>query len=190
MERLGLVVALAVAGAACQNIDSVSPSSVIDGGASLGNGVTISATGGGMYDAGVIVSFSMSAVQKADGTAEGEFRHKTELDGLAIDVSGRVTCMAVDSIQGRAWIGGIVTTNRSEHPAFTDAIHQVGRDVWFRVLDSGEGQSEPDRTTFLGFEGAAGIITSPEYCEAQIWPDDPPNARTSPLTAGNVQVRP
>ena len=64
---------------------------------------------------------------------------------------------------------------------------QPGRDVWFRVLDSGEGQSEPDRTTFLGFEGDADIITSQEYCDLAIWPDD--NARTSPVTEGNIQVR-
>lgn len=180
---------------ACQNSGPVAPSPVVTSAADatgLGSGVAISATGGGMYDAGVIVQFSMTANQKADGTAHGQFHHKTEIAGMTIDFSGRVTCMAVDSANGRAWIGGVVTENRSEDTRFTTAIHQVGQDVWFRVLDSGEGSaSAPDRTTFLGFEGGGGIITSAEYCAAQIWPNEPtPNFRTSPLTAGNIQVRP
>jgi hypothetical protein len=45
-----------------------------------------------------------------------------------------------------------------------------------------------DRTTFMGFEGGGGIITSEEYCDLQIWPDE--NARTSPVTQGDIQVRP
>ena len=193
MRRLNSVTLLAVLGCACQNVAPLRPSQGLAGGtdpASSPNGVAISTTGGGTYDAGVIVRFSMSAVQNDLGQAAGEFHHKTELGGLAVDVSGRVTCMAVDAVNRRAWIGGVVTANRSAHPGFTTDIHQVGRDVWFRVLDAGEGQAEPDRTTFLGFEGAAGIFTSAEYCIEKIWPDDPPNARTSALLNGNIQVRP
>jgi hypothetical protein len=56
------------------------------------------------------------------------------------------------------------------------------------VLDSGEGSAATaDRTSLFGFTGAAGIQTSPEYCAAQLWPDD--NARTHPVTNGNIQVR-
>jgi hypothetical protein len=194
MKRLTVLTIAAVATWACQNAGPVAPSGAAPGGASatsLGKGVMISATGGGHYDLGVIVKFSMSANQKDDGTASGEFHHKTELNGLVIDFSGRVTCLSVDSANGRAWIGGVVTQNRSEDPRFTTAIHQVGRDIWFRVLDNGEGGgAAPDRTTFVGFEGGGGILTTAEYCAARIWPNDPPNDRTSPLTAGNIQVRP
>jgi hypothetical protein len=95
--------------------------------------------------------------------------------------------VAVDAGEGRAWIGGVVTQNNSTHPNFTTEIHDVGRDIWFRVLDSGEGSSEaPDRATFVGFEGGGGIITSQEYCEAQIWPAG--NARTVGQASGNIQV--
>jgi hypothetical protein len=190
-KRLMTVLVAALAAFACQNGGPATPSPLAGGSGSteLGNGVVISATGGGMYNAGVIVQFSMSANQKADGTAHGQFHHKTVLGGLVVDFSGEVTCMAVDSENHRAWIGGVVTENRSEHPSFTTAIHQVGRDIWFRVLDNGQGNgSEPDRTTFLGFEGGGGIPTSAAYCAERIWPDG--NARTSPLTNGNIQVRP
>ncbi len=189
-RRISTIVIAALAGLGCQQAPPLAPSAVATGtaGTALANGIVISATGGGHYNAGVIVQFSMSAVQKTDGTASGEFHHKTELGGLAVDFSGTVTCMAVDSANRRAWIGGVVTANGSEHPSFTGAIHQVGRDIWFRVLDTGEGLNEPDRTTFVGFEGGGGIPTSEAYCAARIWPDG--NARTNPLTGGNIQVRP
>jgi hypothetical protein len=61
----------------------------------------------------------------------------------------------------------------------------VGKDAWFRVLDS-EG-AEPDRSTFLGFERGGGITTSAEYCEKQIWPED--NARTWPVEQGGLAIQ-
>jgi hypothetical protein len=156
----------------------------------VGAGVIASANGGGHYLlSGVLdIAFSFSAVARGDGTSTGQFRQRLTLDGLLIDFHGRVTCLSVDPVNARAWIGGVVTQNRSTHPDFQGAIFDVGRDVWFRLLDDGEGGSAVDRTTFLGFEGGGGIITSEEYCEARIWPDD--NARTHPVTAGNIQVRP
>lgn len=160
-------------------------------GADGDNGVVVSATGGGHFlvSGALDVTFAFSAKQKEDGTAMGQFRMSVELGGLPIEFHGEVICLTVDSDQGRAWIGGVVTQNRSEHPSFTGEIHEPGRDVWFRVLDNGEGgDAEMDRSTFLGFEGGGGIITSEEYCELAIWPDD--NARTSPVTQGNLQVRP
>jgi hypothetical protein len=95
-----------------------------------------------------------------------------------------VTCLAVDAELGRAWVGGVITQNRSTNPAFTGSIHQVGHDIWFRVLDNGQGQDPADRTSFVGFEGI--IPTSEAYCEMRIWPDG--NARTWPVTQGNIQV--
>ncbi|HUF46860.1 MAG TPA: hypothetical protein VMM93_03530 [Vicinamibacterales bacterium] len=191
MKRITTVVFLAAFGLGCQQTNPIEPTGVAAGGSSAaGNGIVMSATGNGTYDAGVIVTFSMNALAKADGSAKGEFRHTTTLGGELIDFTGRVTCMAVDSANGRSWIGGVITENNSTHSSFTGAINQVGRDVWFRVLDSGEGNGVIDRTTFLGFEGGGGIDTSAEYCEMKIWPNDPPNDRTGPLTSGNIQVRP
>jgi hypothetical protein len=53
------------------------------------------------------------------------------------------------------------------------------------VPDLGDNETEPDRSTFLGFEGV--IVTSEEYCQLQIWPDD--NARTWPVNKGNIVLR-
>lgn len=136
------------------------------------------------------VDFRMVAIQTPRGFARGAFRQSLIFQDQLIDFKGRVTCMAIDAANGRAWIGAVVTQNNSEHPSFTTEIHQPGRDVWFRVLDTGRGSEEADRSTFMGFEGGGGIITSEEYCAAQIWPNDPPNDRTNPVTSGNILVRP
>lgn len=158
-----------------------------------GVGIVSSATGGGHYVIGFVgdpidTKFSMSANLREDGMATGQFRHELVFFGEVVDFSGTVTCLSVDAEEGRAWIGGVITANRSEHPAFTGPTHQPGRDIWFRVVDNGEGQTAPDRSTFVGFEGNAGIITSQEYCDLQIWPEG--DARTSPVTQGDIQVRP
>ena len=117
----------------------------------------------------------------------GRFRQSLEFQGLPIEFHGKVTCLAVDPDNGRVWVGGVVTRNLSVHPGFTTEIHEPGKDVWFRVLDTGKRSPEPDRSTFLGFEGGGGIITSEEYCEAQIWPDD--NERTWPVIKGRIKLK-
>lgn len=160
-------------------------------GGALGN-----VNGGGHYEiplgGGLTVSakFAMSAMQTdAAGTARGTFHHRLELFGDAIEFYGEVTCLAIDADNGRAWIGGVVTTNRSvREPFASGAIYQPGSDIWFRVLDVGPPSSGADRTTFTGFEGGGGIITSAEYCSERIWPEE--NARTNALTTGNLNVMP
>jgi hypothetical protein len=156
------------------------------------NAVQASATGGGhyllqgLYDA----KFSFGAVQTGDRDANGHFRVVVDFggdDGTA-DFEGTVVCVTSDPVNGRAWVGGVVTRNSSTSPDFQTAIHQPGRDVWFRVVDSGEGTTaDADRTSFFGFTGAAGFQTSAAYCAGQPWPDA--NARTHAVTNGNIQVR-
>src|ERR1044071_9533999 len=117
----------------------------------------VSATGGGHYLIGssLDVQFGFAAIQHTDGSFSGAFHHTTN-DGLgSVDFDARVTCLAVDEELGRAWIGGVIVANRSTSPDFHAEIHQPGHDIWFRVLDGGQGQNNQDsRTTFVGFEGA------------------------------------
>jgi len=191
MRRLLTLTAFGLGAAACADAGPTTPTDTqtIAGPALSSAGGPARATGGGHFDAGVDVTFGFSAVQTGPGmAARGQMRFSTALDGEVIEFHGVTTCMAVDPVEGRAWIGGVITQNNSTHPAFSTEINEPGDDIWFRVLDSGEGaDAAADRTTFVGFEGSAGIPTSEAYCEMQIWPDD--NARTSPLTQGNVQVK-
>lgn len=148
-------------------------------------------SGGGHYLFGntADVRFNFTAVQTGNGQAAGTFFQSFVFGGLLIEFRGRVTCVSVDPVTGRAWIGGVVTGNNSTHPQFTTARTQPGRDIWFTVLDSGEGSSAPpDRSTIMGFEGDRGIITSADYCAAQLRLDN--DANTHPVTEGNIQVRP
>jgi hypothetical protein len=136
------------------------------------------------------VQFAFTAVQKGlDGGATGNARHSVELGGELVEFTTHVTCMTLEPATGRAWIGGVISRNRSTHPSFTGDRNQVGRDIWFRVVDYGEGSGaeQVDRATFVGFEGDAGIATSADYCEQMPWPDE--DARTNPVTEGNIQVK-
>jgi hypothetical protein len=134
------------------------------------------------------VKFAFAAHVKRNGRASGTFRQRLEAEGLVIDFTGRVTCLVFDAANKRAWVGGVITRNRSTDPAFTGAIFQPGHDVWFRVVDYGRGRraTQPDRTTFLGFENNPTIFTSEQYCREKPWPAD--DARTWPVTKGGIEL--
>jgi hypothetical protein len=158
--------------------------------AAPGDDGLIRAAGRGVYWlAGLDVQFAFEALQPPGEAARGRFHQRLdEGGGLVIDFDAQVTCLAVDAVNHRAWIAGVVTANASTDPDYLTDINQPGRDVWFRVLDAGEAPGAIDRSTFLGFKGAAGIQTSPEYCAARLWA--PGNARTWPVTSGDITVRP
>jgi hypothetical protein len=182
--KKALVLPLAVLLAACGDSPDLASPSLATG------GITAHAHGEGVFDAGVPVAFQFGIVQD-DATTEaatGDLRFTTDLGGLAVDFVGQATCLAVDAANARAWIAGVITENNSTHPSFTGPLNQVGKDIWFRVVDYGEGAGAPqvDRTTFVGFEGSAGIGTSAEYCATRPWPDG--DARTGPVLEGNIQV--
>lgn len=188
---LRATVAVAIGLAACGNPPTSAPQTPSF---TTGAGVTMSATGGGNLlvtspiPAIGEATFSFSAAQRPDGTAYGMFRMVRPRAGFIVDFAGEVTCVSVDPVNRRLWVGGVVTQNRSSDPNHLLAIHAVGRDVWFRVVDNGEGAgAAPDRSTVYGFEGGAGIITSAEYCARQLW--TPGDVNTFALTEGNIQVR-
>lgn len=154
-------------------------------------GVTASATGGGWLEKEVLpIQYSFSAIQKSpDGTATGQFHYSVIFGGELIEFYGLVTCLTVDPVNHRAWVGGVITQNNSTHPFWLQEINEVGRDIWFRVEDNGEGGNavEPDLSTFVGFEGSRGIITSEEYCDSALWPEG--DEGTNQVTQGNISVR-
>ena len=143
-------------------------------------GVQEQVTGGGQFVHPVFgtVAFSFNAIRHADGSVSGHFQ-QNQFD-VGTSYKGKVTCFAVDRVNNRAWIAGDLTQSNDPSP-----VTEVGDDAWFRVLDLGQGTSEVDRSTFLGFEGSAGIITSEEYCAVKLWA--PNNDRTWPVS-GNIQI--
>jgi hypothetical protein len=134
----------------------------------------------------IIGQFELTAQIDKRGATKGEFTFFADTPTGTIEFDGRVTCVAFNDELKRAWIGAVITRNGSTRPSHdgTLAIHQVGHDVWFRVADRSPGGSgEPDRTTFLGFEGGGGILTSAEYCSLRIWPND-----AIAILSGNLTV--
>lgn len=143
-----------------------------------------SVTGSGQYDLnGLIVTFSFDAEVEKNGKGAGEFTvYADEGGGLIVDFDAKVTCLSIDPINHRAWIGGKIKDNRSTDPDLLTEIQKNGRDIWFRVLDDPAG----DRSTFVGFAGSAGFITSADYCAGQPWPAA--NARTWPVVSGGITI--
>lgn len=122
-------------------------------------GVQGSTAGGGkaqLPPGFTLLGFSFNAKAFAGGTASGQFRYRYTSASGTVDSHGTVTCVTFDAANARAWVGGVVTQNNSTNPGALQERHQVGRDVWFRVVDYGDGQLPDDRTTVLGFEGDAG----------------------------------
>ena len=164
------------AGAAESTLSAVAPPGTSGGGRLLVSGA-------------IETTFTFNAEQTGNGGAEGRLHYALTLAGLPVEFYGRVTCFAVDPATHRAWIGGVITDNFSQHPSYTTERTQVGRDIWFRVVDNGEGSAAAaDRSTFVGFEGDRDILTSAEYCAARLWVAG--DVGTHPLTEGNIQVRP
>lgn len=188
LQYLALVTAAAVAACETPAPSELSPA---DWPASLSRSVVASTSGGGqaVLPPGFSqLRFSYNAKAHADGSASGQFRQFYESADGTVDFHGEVTCVTFDPVNNRAWIGGVITQNKSTDPAAMTPIHRVGKDAWFRVVDNGEGQALEDRTTVLGFEGGADILTSQQYCDVQLW--RPNEANTWTVVAGNIQVRP
>ena len=156
---------------------------ILAGTVAASEGMDRAATGGGhfLFSGFLDVQFGFSAVAKADGSAQGSFHQSYTLEGLTTSYWGTVTCLSVDTVNHRAWIGGVVTKVQSDDPA----ARLVGEDVWFRVLDSGQGEDVEDRSTVFGFTPL--FESSAAYCAGRPWPAD--NARTWPVIAGNISVR-
>jgi hypothetical protein len=163
---------------------------------SNGGPTAIASGGGRFFDSWFLGSewqFAFTAQQREpSGAADGRFRFVASFGGDAIELHGRVTCMMADPATNRAWIGGVITLNRSEQPFFRDdPLFRVGEPQWFRVVDNGEGSTadEPDRTTRLFWRGSGGFQDEWAFCASGFWPVvDGVERFTDPLIQGNIQV--
>jgi hypothetical protein len=162
--------------------------------ANNGNGVIVMVKGRGVVDLSALASqgftnpvFFINAKLKADGRALGHFRQSRARNGLTVDFAGRVTCMTIDKALGRVRVGGVITENNSTDPAFLTENHEVGDDVWFRLVDGGEGGT--DASTTYGFKPTL-VNTSAEYCalpfEGLPWWNP---ASTFPLLSGDINIK-
>lgn len=151
--------------------------------ASVGHGAATYGGGRFLLQGTLDVHFAFAGVSLPSGRTIGAFYQSYTDAGLTTTYWGRVTCLAFDQVNNRAWVGGVLTKVQSNDPAET---HMAGDDAWFRVVDYGRGGAVPDRSTVYGFKGPL-FETSAQYCAAQIWPAD--DARTWRVTVGDIAVR-
>jgi hypothetical protein len=188
-HRISLIVAAAVA-TACEKSVTVptldGPSATLNS----GDGISVQVKGDGQAELPPgfgNLTFYVHVKQHEDGRAQGRFTQFRSRDGLTVDFDGDVTCIAVDPLNHRAWVGGVITANRSTNPAVQQPIHQPGQAIWFRVLDNSDNETAASRTTTLGFTGSGGIQTSAEYCAKQLWAAN--DANTFPVVDGYLRIQ-
>lgn len=193
LSRRYSILALTLIVGACSSHDEPTMPRATKASFNADGGVELSVSGGGIIDLSTAAvgdaHFTFNAIRKADGTVLGNFHERRERAGLVIDFAGIVTCLTVDPVLLRARIGGVITENNSTDPGFLTDNHQVGDDVWFRVVDSGEGSEATDGSTVYGFKPTL-VNTSAEYCALPFtglpWWNP---ATTFPLRGGNIQIR-
>jgi hypothetical protein len=125
----------------------------------LAAGVQESVTGGGQFfhpDFGT-VTLAFTAIRHADGSVSGRWQQNQFDVGFAY--KGDVTCFAVDPVNHRAWIGGVITGSNDPDP-----LALVGRVV--PGARSGRGtRSRPEHLPrFRGLGGHhdfRGVLRSP-----------------------------
>lgn len=105
--------------------------------------------------------FSFDSERKADGTTTGSYFYNFQAAGFS--VQGPVTCISIAGNQ--AWIGGVVESIDSPDPEDQEL---VGRDMWWRSIDNGQGDKAAlDITTGVGFAFPGGTITAESWCQDQ-----------------------
>ena len=112
--------------------------------------------------------FSFHARENSDGTMDGN--GVLTYGGGLLKIKFDVDCLEV--IGNTAQISGIVTQ-------WSDNPDGVGRGVWFKVIDNGEGtNADPDEITRLG--NSAGPLDCTIDYGLEIYP----------IEGGNIQVKP
>ncbi|HEX9973969.1 MAG TPA: hypothetical protein VGD14_18000 [bacterium] len=118
-------------------------------------------------------TFAFHAREFKDGTVEGSFETKNL--AYPLRMHGSINCL---NVSGKVAImsGTIIQVTMS------DWDFLVGWDIWFKVVDNGEGQNEPDEWSDLYLFYDLADCNSPQPY--------PFEAGLIPIEAGNVQVKP
>ena len=151
------------------------------GAVALADGPVASMSGSGHFTGsnGEMVTFTHQAQLLADGTVKGSYNiHLRSLDAV---FKGPITCLAV--VGNHAWAGGIAETVTSSNP---NLAALEGQEMWFQVIDNGEGANDPpDITSSIGVTPVGGPPGQAlAYCQAM-----PPPRFPLVVEQGNIQVR-
>ena len=128
-------------------------------------------------------TFSFSAVQYADGTAEGNAQiasRKFTLDGVELVIHMRIDCLSVLPDGNTARLSGVIT--RTSFPFAEAPVGEIHR---FTVQDNGEPGAGVDK-----FSGVPPNPLARECDDADFGQPEPGRvAPTRTVNRGNIQVR-
>ena len=124
-----------------------------------------------------LTTFSYNAIRRGGGDVGGHFQYNLRVGDVTI--SGHVTCTT--TVGNVAWIGGVIDKVKSADPADQSF---VATDVWWRVVDNGEGADDPpDLSTSLLLTLPGTTITAESWCR-----DQPVLGFLRPVNSGNITV--
>ena len=164
LRSLGLIIACAIAGGCTSQVETMENADPLVGETSAAaSAILATVTGSGhvmrnLTGEDELTTFSYNATQRADGTAHGEYEYHFRAADFFIH--GTVTCASVAGNAG--WVGGVIDKIVSGDPADQSL---VGTEIWWRVVDNGEGSNAAaDLTTSLLFAIPGLPITAASWC--------------------------
>jgi hypothetical protein len=184
LRSLGLVMTgVAIAAGCTVPVESVENDDAITQTSAASSAVVARVSGSGhvmrnLTGEDELTTFSYNATARADGTAHGKYQYHFRAADFFIH--GTVTCASVAGNAG--WVGGVIDKIVSGDPADQSL---VGTEIWWRVVDNGEGaNAAADLTTSLLFAVPGLPITAESWCRNQ----DVRGVMRDVLH-GNIQVR-
>lgn len=121
---------------------------------------------------GKIASFEFDANYTRSGPVSGRIDYTVFLDEGKIELNARVTCGHYDMTTKRAWVGGEIKANRSNHAEYKDGRFAVGQPVWFRFEESDTHPDPAAQISDLRFAGDDGFDSAKDFCAQKPWPAD------------------
>lgn len=184
LRSLGLIMtSVAIAAGCTVPVESVENDDAITQTSAASSAVVARVSGSGhvmrnLTGEDELTTFSYNATARADGTAHGKYQYHFRAADFFIH--GTVTCASVAGNAG--WVGGVIDKIVSGDPVDQSL---VGTEIWWRVVDNGEGSNAAaDLTTSLLFAVPGLPITAESWCRNQ----DVRGVMRDVLH-GNIQVR-
>ncbi|MFK8014828.1 MAG: hypothetical protein AB8G17_05275 [Gammaproteobacteria bacterium] len=121
---------------------------------------------------GKLASFEFDANYTSSGAVTGRIDYTVFLDEGKIELNAKVTCGHYDMTTKRAWVGGEVKANRSNHAEYKDGRFAVGQPVWFRFEESETHPDPAAQISDLRFAGDDGFDNAKSFCDEKPWSTD------------------
>ncbi len=118
---------------------------------------------------GKLASFTFDANYTRSGPVTGNISYTVFLDEGKIDLSAKVICGHYDMDTKRAWVGGEITENRSNHSAYQDGDYATGGNLWFRFEES---ETHPDPAAKIADMSFGSKDGATAFCDAKGWSAD------------------